>query len=107
MHHGSHDKEMIEREKQIIEYNIIVEELAIQYQNANSSSQADIKEELQKNLGNLFDLKELQRESEVRMLEKEITKLKEKIASRKKNKEIIIRRRAEELLGEDSYLEWE
>lgn len=105
--HKGHDKEMIERERQLIEYEILTESLAIEYQKSSTSEKANIKKELEKNLSNLFDLKEVQREDEVKMLEQEITKLKEKVANRKKNKEVIIRRRMEELLGEEKYLDWE
>ena len=106
MHMGK-EKEMIKREQQIVEYNILTESLAIEYQKASSAEKEKIKKELEKNLNNLFDLKEMQRESEVKVLEVEIKKLKQKIASRKNNKSTIIRRRTEELLGEEKYLEWE
>ena len=105
--HMGREKEMIEKDKQIIEYEILTESLAFEYQKSSQSEKAKIKKELQKNLGQLFDLKETQREKEVKLLEERIVKLKEKIANRKKNKDIIIRRRAEELLGENDYLEWE
>lgn len=106
MHMGK-EKEMIKREQQIVEYNILTESLAIEYQKASSSEKERIRKDLEKNLNNLFDLKEMQRESEVKMLEVEIKKLKQKIASRKNNKSTIIRRRTEELLGEEKYLDWE
>ena len=106
MHMGK-EKEMIKREQQIVEYNILTESLAIEYQKASSAEKEKIKKELEKNLNNLFDLKEMQRESEVKVLEAEIKKLKQKIASRKNNKNTIIRRRTEELLGEEKYLDWE
>ncbi len=106
MHMGK-EKEMIEKDKQIIEYEILTESLAFEYQKSSQSEKTKIKKELKKNLGQLFDLKETQREKEVKLLEERIVKLKEKITSRKKNKDIIIRRRTEELLGENDYLEWE
>lgn len=105
--HMGREKEMMKNEKQIIEYEILTESLALEYKSTTSSGKTKIKKELQKNLSNLFDLKETQRETEVNLLEKEINQLKEKIATRKKNKDIIIRRRTEELLGEGKYLEWE
>ena len=97
----------MKNEKQIVKYEILTESLAIEYKSATSSEKTKIKTELQKNLSNLFDLKEMQRETEVKLLEKEIKKLKEKIATRKNSKDIIVRRRTEELLGEGKYLEWE
>ena len=106
MHMGK-EKEMMKKEREIVEYEILTESLSIEYQKAASSEKENIRKELQKNLSNLFDLKEIQKESEVKILEEEIKKLKDKIASRKKNKDIIIRRRTEELLGEGKYLEWD
>jgi hypothetical protein len=41
------------------------------------------------------------------MLENEIEKLKQKIAGRQKNRDVIIRRRVEELLGVEEDLEWD
>lgn len=105
--HMGREKEMMKNEKQIVKYEILTESLAIEYKSATSSEKTKIKTELQKNLSNLFDLKEMQRETEVKLLEEEIKKLKEKIATRKNSKDIIVRRRIEELLGEGKYLEWE
>ncbi len=101
------EKEMIARDKQIIEYEILTESLSFEYQKSSQSEKEKIRKELLKNLSQLFDLKEAQREKEVKLLEERIVKLKEKIVTRKKNKDIIIRRRTEELLGEGKYLEWE
>ena len=101
------EKEMLKREQQIVEYEILAESLSIEYNKASSSKKESIKKELQKNLSNLFDLKEMQKENEVKMLEEQIENLKDKIVSRKKNKEIIIRRRVEELIGEGDYLKWD
>ncbi len=105
--HMGREKDMMKNEKQIVKYEILTESLAIEYKSAASSEKTKIKTELQKNLSNLFDLKEMQRETEVKLLEEEIKKLKEKIATRKNSKDIIVRRRTEELLGEGKYLEWE
>ena len=101
------EKEMIEREMQVLEYEILTESLAIKYKKASGSEKETVKKDLKENLSNLFDVKEQRREAEVKMLEEEIKKLKLKIASRKKNKEIIVRRRVEELLGDDEVFEWE
>jgi len=99
-----HDKERMELERKIVESDIRTEALAIKYQSAPSE---DVKKELAKYVGDLFDQKEQQRKWEVQMLESEIEKLKQKIVSRQKNKETIIRRRVEELLGVEEDLEWD
>jgi len=101
------DKEKMETEKKIIEYEILTESLSIEYKKAPPEEKEKRKKELQNNLSQLFDLKERQKEKEVIILETELRKLKEKIAARKKNKDIIIKRRMEELLGDGEYLEWE
>jgi len=98
------DKEEMEAEKKIIEYEILTESLSIEYKKVSSKEKERIKKELQKNLSQLFDLKEIRKEKEVKRLEEQ---LKEKIANRKGNKNIIVKRRLEELLGESEYLEWE
>ncbi len=98
------ERERFELERKITESEIRTEALAIKYQ---SSPSEEIKRELTKNVGELFDQKEKQRKWEVEMLESEIAKLKEKIISRQKNRETIIRRRVEELLGVEEDLEWD
>ena len=98
------ERERLELERQITESEIRTEALAIKYQEKPSE---EIKKELTKNVGELFDQKEKQRKWEVEMLENEIAELKEKIAGRQKNRETIIRRRVEELLGLEEDLEWD
>jgi hypothetical protein len=98
------ERERLELERKITESEIRTEALAIKYR-ANPSE--EIRKELAKNVGELFDQKEKQRKWEVETLENEIAQLKEKIVSRQKNRDIIIRRRVEELLGVEEDLEWD
>lgn len=101
------EKEMVATEKEMLEYEIIVESLATKYKRATGTDKSKIKSDLEKNLTYLFDLKEKQREYEVRELESRLDELKKKMAVRKSNRSTIIKRRLEELLGVDEYLEWE
>jgi hypothetical protein len=98
------EKERLKLERKLTESEIRIEALAIKYQTSPSD---DIKKELTKNVGDLFDQKEMVRQWEVEMLENEIANLKQKITNRNKNKDIIIRRRVEELLGVEEELEWD
>jgi hypothetical protein len=101
------DKERMELERKIVESEIRTEALALNYQSASSTDKEQVKKDLAKNVGELFDQKEQQRKWEVEMLESEIEELKQKITSRQKNKQTIIRRRVEELLGVEEDLEWD
>jgi hypothetical protein len=98
------DRERLELERKITESEIRTEALAIKYESAPSE---EIKKELTKSVRDLFDQKEQQRKWEIEMLENEIKELKKKITSRQQNKETIIRRRVEELLGVEDDLEWD
>lgn len=66
----------------------------------------ELKKELRTVLEQLFDLKEKEREFELKRLEKEIVKLKDIGTERKKNKKEIIERHLDELLLEKEYLRW-
>ena len=93
--------------EEILNYEIMVEALAAKYKKATGNDKSNIKQELEKRLTNLFDLKEKSREKEVKELEARLDELKKKMKLRQNNKSTIIKRRVEELLGEDEYLEWE
>lgn len=101
------EKKLYEIEKQIIEYEIMSESLALKFKKASASGKEKIREDLKKYVSTLFDQKEQRRQWEVDMLEEQLAELKTKIAGRQKNKEVIVRRRLEELLDEEEELEWE
>lgn len=63
------------------------------------------RKELKDVLGKLFDLREEDREQELKRLEEELSRLRETMAKRKESKDKIVERRMDELLGEG--LEWE
>jgi len=101
------DKDLVELERKLVESEIRTEALALNYQSAAAADKEKIKKDLAKHVGELFDQKEQQRKWEVESLESEIEELKTKIISRQKNRETIIRRRVEELLGFEQDLEWD
>jgi hypothetical protein len=102
-----HEKLMQERENKIFEAEVEVEALAAKHKNTTEKEQRKIKQELKKELNNLFDLKEERRKQEVEELQKELSELKKSLEVRLRNKDKIIERRMQELLEEDQYLEWD
>ena len=104
---GKREKEEKETEKKIVEYNISTELLGLKYQKANDSEKSKIKSELIKKLGELFELKELQRKNEVAQLQKELEELKKSLEVRKNNKDAIVQKRFNELTGVGDYLDWD
>ncbi|MEK7467470.1 MAG: hypothetical protein AAB074_08655 [Planctomycetota bacterium] len=65
------------------------------------------REELKEVLGKLFDLREADRELELKRLQEELERLKDTMQKRRDAKEKIIEKRMAELLGEEDGLEWE
>jgi hypothetical protein len=96
-----------ERERKIFEAEIKAEAIAVKYENASETEKKKLKEDLQRELVNLFNQKEERRREEVEQLEKELKELKKSLAIRQKNKKEIIDRRLQELLDEDQYLDWD
>ncbi len=101
------DKEIYERNKQILDNEIITEALALRYERAKVSEQTKIKSDLMKALNALFDLKEEEKRLQVKLLEEELKELKQKLAVRAKNKSKIIELRFNELTDTGEYLEWD
>ena len=65
-----------------------------------------VKADLKNYLTELFNLRETERAEKVTELEQELTRLKEMLAFRKKNKDKIIEKRLREMLDEDGMLQW-
>lgn len=63
------------------------------------------RKELKDVLGQLFDLREEDREQELKRLEEELVRLKETMAKRRASKDKLVERRMEDMLGEG--MEWE
>ncbi|MBL1213893.1 MAG: hypothetical protein HND52_11105 [Ignavibacteriae bacterium] len=101
------EKEMLQREKKIFELEVATRSLSSKYNSDKSADKSKLKSQLTSTISELFDLKELNRQSQVKELERELASLKKELDIRSKNKTEIIRRRVQELLGEDDYLDWD
>jgi len=82
-------------------------ELSKKYRDSNNKDEKNkIMGELKTVLSTLFDLREKERERKIKQLEEEIKHLKDLLASRRKNKEIIIQKKLDELTGKSEKTEW-
>lgn len=101
------EKEIIERQKTIAKLGISVEALKLKYKHAESSEKNKIKSDLNKTLFTLFDLKEADKKFKIAMLQEELEQLKKSINVRAKNRDKIVERRLQDLIGEGDFLEWD
>ncbi len=101
------DQKELERENRIFEFEVASLALAAKYRKATTSKKPSLKVELRKILNSLFDAKEEERKNEVKELEKELSELRKSLSIRKENKNGIVKRRLQDLLDENDYLEWE
>jgi hypothetical protein len=98
--------ERSEQYKKQKELEVGIELLALKFKNANSSEQSKLKSDLAASLSDLFEIRESQKQEEVKQLEKRLQDLKESLKMRKENKTEIVNRRIQELLGNSKYLRW-
>ena len=96
-----------EDQKKEKELEINAELLALKYKNADANSQQKMKNDLTNTLNQLFDIRESHKQDEVKRLEKRLQELKESLQARKQNKNEIVQRRIQEMLGDSRYLRWE
>lgn len=89
------------------ELEIDMELLTLKCKNADQPEQQKLKSELQGVLNKLFDIREVQKLEEVKILEKRLQELKESLQVRKQKKDEIVQRRIQELLGDSKYLKWD
>jgi hypothetical protein len=96
--------ENLKREKEL---EIEAELLALRIKKADRTAQPKLRNELVGVLNELFDIKETKKEAEIKQLEQRLQELKESILARKENKNEIIQRRIQEMLGDSRYYRWE
>lgn len=101
------EKKRFEQSQKIDQIEMQTGALGFLHQNSKSNEQQKIKTKLRGKLEQLFDLKELERRLEIEMLEYELQELKTSLDARKNNKNEIINRRLNELIGMDDFLEWD
>jgi len=81
-------------------------DLAEAWKTADTDEQKRIENQLKEKLNILFDLRQKNRELEIRRLEERLQELKEKNRLRMANKQDIVENRFQELIGKSSVLEW-
>jgi hypothetical protein len=72
----------------------------------NDSEKKKIKDELKNILNEIFDIRQANREADVKRIEKDLKELKDNISQRKNNKDKIIDKHLQDILGEKDSLEW-
>ena len=100
-------KEEFAQQKKEQELEIEMELLTLKCKSAEKADQQKMKADLTSVLNKLFDIRETQKQEEVKKLEKRLQELKESLQMRKQNKDEIVQRRIQELLGDSKYLRWE
>jgi hypothetical protein len=102
------DPSRFERESKLRELERQSHELGESYRRAQDEA---TRKTLRSNLSNvitqLFDLREMNRQEEVKRMEAELKRLKDTLVQRQKNRADIIERRIQQLTGEAGAMEWE
>lgn len=93
--------------KKEVELEVEAELLALKIKNSDGSIQQKLKNDLTGVLNQLFDIKENRKETEIKQLERRLQELKESLQTRKQNKNEIVQRRIQEILGNSRYYRWE
>jgi hypothetical protein len=101
------EKEYNELEKKVLTAEIESKSLLAELKKAEASEKSKLKMELKNSVSQLFDLKEEMRRKEIDRLTERLADLNKKLKVRTKNKDEIVTRRLQELLGEDDYLDWD
>lgn len=101
------ESERLKRQEEMSKLEISTELLKQKYLHASKGDKDNYKKTLSNLLYKLFDLKQQDKKNEIEELQSELEKLKKSISVRSKNRDKIVERRLQELIGEDDYLEWE
>lgn len=76
------------------------QQLLVEYELAEGLEKKEVRRQLEKKMGLLFDLQVANEEEEIRQIENEIEALKEQLKFRKKNRDFIIENQLKQLTGE-------
>lgn len=102
------DPARFEREKKIAEFERQSRELAEAFLKApDEAARKTFRANLAEVVTQLFDLREQNRQEEVRRMETDLKRLKDTLEQRQKNRANIIERRIQQLTGEAGAMEWE
>ena len=98
----------VEKDRQrAVELESQSRDLARQYRTADDEAKrTEAHSKLKANLNELFDLKLNGYTEKMSSIESELERLRQRVAERKKNKELIVTGRFKELVGEDNHLRW-
>jgi hypothetical protein len=97
---------MYEVEKSIHQLEIETTAQATIIRKASAKDTTKQRETLKTKLGELFDLREKKRELEARQIEAELKNVRDILAKRQTNREVIIQKRLKELTGDNEGQEW-
>ena len=100
------DKNQYENSRARIKLEHESQMIVFRYRKAEDSQKESLKRELRATLDKLFDMREQEREQQVQRLEKKLEELRASLKTRKQNKNRIIEKRLEKLLGVDTDLQW-
>jgi len=101
------DEKEVERNKQILALETKCMELSGLYKESKQvDKQKKIEQELDQVVGQLFDLREAQREKDIARMESDLARMKKKLEDRRVQKSQIIKKRMDQLLGKKDDLEW-
>ena len=104
---GEREREYNDLEKKIITSEIESKSLLAKLRKSDATEKSKLKTELKKSVSQSFDLKEEIRRKEIDRLKERLADLNKKLKVRSHNKDEIVKRRLQELLGEDDYLDWD
>jgi hypothetical protein len=101
------DDQLSEQNKQILKLEEECIKMSILYKETeNQEKQQTIEKELIAKVELLFDLREAQREKEIKRMTQDLTEMKKKLDERRLQKNQIVKNRLEQLLGKKDDLEW-
>lgn len=102
------DPARYEREMKIRDLERQSRELSESYRkSADEAARRTMRTNLNNVIAQLFDLREMNRQDEVKRMEADLKRLKETLEQRQKNRAGIIERRVQQLTGEAGIMEWE
>ncbi len=109
-----HLKKLQNKDKSLFDLIIQKEELdaqsmklAREYNEAeDEDTKSLIENELGEILGKLFDVRQKEEKAKADKMEEELKKIRETLAEKDKNRDIIIQNRLDELTGKNKYLQW-
>ena len=82
-------------------------ELSKQYrESTDDDEKAQLRIEIEELLDQIFEIRQMNRQAEIERLELRLAELKENNQKRLENKEVIIQRRLDRMLGQDDDMEW-